>query len=197
MLPYLDMVIDAIHANVRNIPATARGVMGYATGEGVQWTPEDWDRFPYAGKIRLDQSSALSAFAEGNADGADIESGAGTMGAFLTGAARRRAAGHDSTLYVSADSLPIVRGDVDSHGLTASVMYAVANWSLTLDQAISLIGTNNIVLVQWASPDSNPRTLVPGSTLTLAEAGCDLSVKSRGWFGSAYPAFGAYAEAST
>jgi hypothetical protein len=35
--------------------------------------------------------------------------------------------------------------------------------------------------VQWAAPQSNPDTLIPGSSLTLADGNCDLSVTAPGW----------------
>ena len=35
--------------------------------------------------------------------------------------------------------------------------------------------------VQWASPSSNPGTLVPGTGLTLTQANCDLSVADKSW----------------
>ena len=194
----LDMVIDATHAYVGNIPLNARGVMGYVTQatpeSGIQWADEDWARFPYAGKMRIDQSGSLSPFATLAADVADIEYGAGTMGAFLTAARERKGRGHDSTLYISYDNFESAVQDVASSGLSSSVLYAIADWSLSLEQASAFIGARNIQLVQWASPTSNPDTLVPGSTKTLAEAKVDLSVKASGWFGSSYPSATIYVE---
>jgi hypothetical protein len=35
--------------------------------------------------------------------------------------------------------------------------------------------------VQWAAPQSNPDTLIPGSNRTLAEGNCDLSVTAPAW----------------
>ena len=35
--------------------------------------------------------------------------------------------------------------------------------------------------VHWASPTSNPGTIVPGGTLTLAQAQVDLSVAEDAW----------------
>ena len=36
--------------------------------------------------------------------------------------------------------------------------------------------------VQWASPTSNPNTIVPGGTQTLADANIDISVTIPSWF---------------
>ena len=44
------LMIDAIHANVGNIPVRTPKVGGYVTGTpDIKWTPSDWARFPHAG----------------------------------------------------------------------------------------------------------------------------------------------------
>ena len=55
MTSYVTMY-DATHANVAHIPADAQKVAGYITGTpDVQWTAEDWARFPHAGHVQIDQ----------------------------------------------------------------------------------------------------------------------------------------------
>jgi hypothetical protein len=61
----------------------------------------------------------------------------------------------------------------------------VADWSLSEAEAADLLtisGDYPVVAVQWASPASNPNTVVPGSTKTLAEANVDLSITVASWF---------------
>lgn len=53
---------DATHANVAHIPAGAQKVAGYITGTpDIQWTPDDWARFPHAGHVQIDQGYGSDA----------------------------------------------------------------------------------------------------------------------------------------
>jgi hypothetical protein len=182
--------IDATQANARNIPTDAIAVAGYVTGTpGIQWSQADWDRFRLAGKMRIDQAPGLAVFAAGYADAADVEAGAATLDEFLA-AARRRAEGRHSTLYQSwganGMALAIARGAVRANGLAELVRYWVAEYSWSAAEAMAFMDSNpDVIAVQFATPSSNPATILPGSTLTLAEAQCDLSVKRADWFGSA------------
>jgi len=46
-------MIDAISANVGNVPASTPKVGGYVTGTpDIKWTSRDWARFPEAGTVR-------------------------------------------------------------------------------------------------------------------------------------------------
>ena len=67
-----------------------------------------------------------------------------------------------------------------------SVYWREANWSLSRGIARSLIGTGKRYAVQWASPSSNPLTLVPGTPVTLTTANLDLNeigLRRTGWIG--------------
>ena len=89
-----------------------------------------------------------------------------------------------STVYVDQADLAGVQAAVATADLTR-VQYWLADWSLNEAEAEARLQPNldgGIVAVQWASPSSNPRTLVPGSSLTLAEANVDLSVTVYGWY---------------
>ncbi|HCU93713.1 MAG TPA: hypothetical protein DHU96_13700 [Actinobacteria bacterium] len=49
-------MIDATHAEVKNIPQGTRRNAGYVTGTAdIRWTPADWPSFPNAGHVRIDQ----------------------------------------------------------------------------------------------------------------------------------------------
>jgi hypothetical protein len=192
--------VDATHNSVPNLPTDLIAVAGYVTGTpDILWTTDDWDRFPLAGLVRIDQSPSLSVFAEGNADHArvseaDIESGAGTIAAFVDAARRRESMKLQSTAYVDMSDYPSLVnavGDSDVGG----VRYFIADWSLDMDEAIAKLEKyGNWVGVQFASPSSNPNTNLPGSGLTLATANADLSVKRGTWFPSTALAACAWAE---
>jgi hypothetical protein len=184
------LMIDTIHVDVDNIPASTPKVAGYVTGSAeVKWTRQDWDRFPHAGKVRIDQSPQLSAYATGDADIADIESGAGTPGAYATACKQRLASNRLLWCYCDQDTVSRVSGALVAVRIPLSKCGLwLANWNLSQAEADALIGTAlsgiRIVAVQWASPSSNPGTQVPGGApgKTLKEANLDLSVTQPGWF---------------
>jgi hypothetical protein len=184
------MQIDTTHENVTHIPADSLAVMGYVTGDPqIDWTVQDWNRFTFAGKVRVDQSDGLAHFAAGAADVADVERGAGTLAQFIEAAKERKAKDEDSTLYVSYDNLWGAVHAVQAAGLTLWVYYFVANYNWSLAEAIAFLNENeDVVGVQFASPSSNPDTDLPGSAMLLREAICDLSVKRGSWFPAPVPA---------
>jgi hypothetical protein len=176
------VMIDAMHYFADRIPQGTPVVAGYATGSPeVQWTAQDWDRFPDSGHLRIDQSPALAAWAAGEADVADVEQDAGTLAAALAGVQARKERGWLSWIYASLGQLPGIRQAVAAAGLAGSVQYWVADWSLDEAEAAAAL-TGDVVAIQWASPASNPATVVPGGSQTLSEANVDLSVTIPGWF---------------
>jgi hypothetical protein len=175
------VMADAMHADVMSIPANAPLVAGYVTGSSeVQWTAADWARFS-EGKVRIDQSPELAAFAAGKADVADVETGAGTIAQAAAGAAARKGKGWLSWIYASQGNLAAMKAAVQAAGLAGHVQYWVADWSLSEAEAAAALG-GDVVAVQWASPSSNPATVAPGTVQTLAELNTDLSVTVPGWF---------------
>lgn len=181
------IMIDAMGINAVGIPVSTPVVAGYVTGSGdVPWTQQDWDRFP-GGHVRIDQSPGLVSWTAGDADVADMEQQAGTQHQVIAGALARKARGWMSWVYVSRGALAALRGAVLAAQLTGHVQYWVADWSLDEAQAAAQL-TGDVVAIQWASPSSDPHTVVPGGTQTLSQAGADLSVTVPGWFAKQVPA---------
>ena len=156
---------------------------GYVTGSaGVDWPGDEWGKLhPHVGLFRYDQTPGLALFGSGAADGADIERGAGTVGAFIDQARKREARGWYSWAYIDQADYPGLHGEVHSAGLKR-VQYGIANWNDNLAQATAQLGPE-VVFVQWASPSSNPNTPVP-LTLghTLRQLNVDLNATRPGWF---------------
>jgi hypothetical protein len=175
------VMIDAMHTSVVNIPENSPLVAGYVTGTPeIAWTAQDWARFP-GGHLRVDQSPDLAQWAAGNADVADIEQGAGTSYEAVAGAMARTGKGWLSWVYTSQANLASLRSALEAAQLTGHVQFWVANWDLSEEEAVSQL-SGDVVAIQFASPSSNPVTIVPGSVLTLAQANADLSVTIPGWF---------------
>lgn len=182
------LMIDATHRNAGNIPAGTPKVAGYVTGTpDIEWTQQDWKRFPQAGAVRVDQSPNLAAYASNAGSVADIEPGAGTVWAFAAASKSRLGLGRLLWCYCSQSALGEVSTTLKAAGIPLDKCGVwLANWNLSQDEANAALGTViegiRVVAVQWASPSSNPATQVPGSRLTLAQAQVDLSVTIPGWF---------------
>lgn len=195
------LMIDTIHANVPSIPVDTPFIGGYITGTpDIQWTPTDWARFPGSVHNRIWQGHGsypdIHTF-----DTIDIESGALTPASAAATVRKRVAAGIEwTTLYGSDAALTeasalIVRMGRDVWN--GHVNCILADWNLhfdtdpSKDTASHLIGTlihgMTCVGVQWASPASNPDTLLPGTPWTLRQANCDLNVVDASWRPSSVP----------
>lgn len=181
-------MIDVTGANLPGLLAALGGrwpdvLAGYVTGTpDIDWPGDEWGKLhPDVGLFRYDQSPGLGLFASGAADGADIERGAGTAGTFIDGARKREARGWYSWAYIDQADYPALHGEVRSAGLQR-VQYGIANWNDNLDQAVAQLGPE-VVFVQWASPSSNPGTIVPlTGGHTLAQLNVDLNATRPGWF---------------
>jgi hypothetical protein len=181
-------MIDATGASAHNIPQAPK-VAGYVTGSGiVPWSAADWALFPHSGHVRIDQDAGASDPL--GSDVLDVEYQAATV-AEVPGWVKTRIA-HGitwSTIYGTDSTLAACRAALDAagpHGWYAGhVDCWLADWNLSQAQAAALVGTLvhglSCRAVQWASPSSNPATIVPGSHLTLAQANVDLSVAAESW----------------
>jgi hypothetical protein len=179
-MSYVTM-LDATGLDAANIPGSAAKVAGYVTGSGVvPWDSADWALFPKAGHVRIDQTAELTAWAAGDADVADMEAGAATQATVIAQGLERQAKGWYSFAYVSQANLAALRSAASAAGLTTLQVW-LADWDLSEAEAAALLG-GDVVAVQWASPSSNPATIVPGGTATLAEANVDISVTVPAWF---------------
>jgi hypothetical protein len=164
-----------------NFPAV---LAGYVTGsDGVDWPAHYWtDLATKCGLFRYDHTPALDLFSSGAADGAHIERGPGVLAEAIIAAQIREAHGWDSYFYFFQDVLGDARQDVAASALKR-VRFIIANWSDSRAAAEAFIAANpDVVGVQWASPSSNPDTICPGTSKTLAELNVNLNVTQAGFF---------------
>lgn len=180
---------DTIGKDAGRIPASALKVAGYVTGSpDIKWSAASWQRFPHAGKVRIDQSPAGVLYESGAADVFDIEQLAGSPATFAELAHYRHAHGNPHNCpYASHTNLEAAAAALDKIA-TGGWWHGMDAWltdpNLDLAHASALVGQVmhgfTIRAVQWAWPSTNPHTQVPGGT--LASLNLDLSVADAAWF---------------
>lgn len=182
-------MIDTTGNDATVIPANAPAVAGYVSGtNGVEWSDADWARFSTPIKVMYYQGyGAEPEIHKFNA--VDIENRAVTPQQAADIVKQSVNAGIEwTTLYGTRSSLEttaaLIRAMGD-HIWIGHVDCILADWNLNRDEAAALVGQQaggmTIRGVQWASPETNPDTLVPGTNRTLRDANCDLSVVWADW----------------
>jgi hypothetical protein len=188
MTRVVDM-IDAIGADSSVIPDHTQRVAAYLTGSGgIAWTGPQVAQLRSKGVhtvIRIDQASNLNLFRGYPYVVCDIEPGAKSAPTAAREAAERAKIGARTGFYFSAGDIAAVAAACRAEGLSPFPDAWEADWNLSRDEAIAQLGKIvdgfPIVAIQWASPTSNPSTIMPGSRLTLAQANADLSVTLADW----------------
>jgi len=183
---------DTTSGGVSHIPATMDYVGGYVSGSGgIEWTAADWARFPKARKFRIYQGNG-PAPAIGDYDEIDVEKGAVTP-AEAAQLVKARVLGGITWTGIYADDSYAAETAKAIQALgeniwNGHVVLRLADWSLSAAQATAKIGTHihgmSCVGVQFASPSSNPHTVIPGTTVTLSQANVDLSIVDATWIPS-------------
>jgi hypothetical protein len=183
-------MVDTVGSSVRLELGAFPYVGGYVSGSGgIEWTAAQWALFGKSRHVRIYQSVFENAVPFDAFDVYDMESGAVTPAQAARGVAGRVHAGIDwTTGYGSDGMLAAFASEVQKFGhavWNGHVNCWLADWNLNEAEAAKLIGTKihgmTCVAVQWASPTSNPNTLLPGTKLTLREANVDLSVVDGTW----------------
>jgi hypothetical protein len=185
-------MLDDIGSSSRNIPGSTAFVGGYVTGLGdVPWTQAEWDAFPHAKHVRIAQGAGAAPAASGY-DVIDVEADAVTPESASAMVVQRVHSGIQwTTIYGTDSTLAAVTAAIQARGLgwwDGHINYWLADWNLNESEAAALLGTLRhgapLVGVQWASPTSNPNTVVPGGSQTLSQANIDISVVDANWIPS-------------
>lgn len=163
-------MIDTIGQNLGSIVGfdywQQRPVMSYTTRS---FAATHAQRASFKHFVGIDQAPENGLF-----DGArvkDIEPGAGLN----SNAAALVHAGMHFVLYTFLANLATAKSAV---GHSPNVLYWLADWNLNEAGALDYLGTHpDTVAVQWASPSSNPGTIVPGTGgRSIRSLNVDLSV---------------------
>lgn len=186
--------LDATHANVGHVPANTPYVIGYDSGTpDIQWTTEDWQRFPSSFVIRNYQGYGYPGDVTDQIIDAthelDMEKGALTAAQVAHFISLRVSRGWQWTdVYATDANLALVAAATEALGAgvwIGHVLCRLANWNLNYSEAAALIGRQihgiTCIGVQYASPTSNPNTLIPGTNVSLEAAQVDMSVVDTNW----------------
>ena len=176
---------DATSSNQQHLPDGLPVLWAYVTGTpDIAWTAAQLadPRYAHASLYRIDQG--FGSKGPFGADEYDVEQGAWTVPEIVSVILQRDNIRWSTRVYCSRQARLEIMADL-APGAQRSVFFRIADWSLSEAEAARSLG-GNIYAWQWASPSSNPRTLLPGTGLTLTEAQCDLNVislRSTGWQG--------------
>jgi hypothetical protein len=174
-------IVDTIGASAHNIPVSCPKVGGYDTGTSdVVWNAAEWARLSKSGHVHINQSNEDPFLGYC----LDVEEYAWTIANAVDATVERKARKQTTTLYIDRSEAATLINSL--HAANVSPYLGLADWDLNQAEAAALLGTRLggclIVWVQWASPSSNPTSLLPGTSLTLKESNCDLGVSIPGWY---------------
>lgn len=188
-LPSIGWGFDCLGSSVQHLLDTKPTVIWpYVTGtDGIAWTPEEIDHFRKLGAsiILVNQGVDQGPGQALTGDEFDFEAGAWTLPHLLEIVNVRRKASWSTRVYCTWSNYGAIKQALAEAGTGKSVFFRIADWNI--DEHVAELELHGDVYAgQWASPTTNPATLIPGTNLTLAEAGANLSVLLRtgtGWQG--------------
>lgn len=186
--------LDATHDNVGHVPLHTPYVIGYDSGTpDIEWTAQDWGRLAGSYVIHNYQGygyprDVTDALVDQTHE-IDVENGALTPAEAAHFISLRVSRGWQWTgVYGSDATLALVAAATEALGAgiwIGHVVCRLANWNLNYSEAAALIGQQihgiTCVGVQYASPTSNPHTLIPGTATDLETAQVDMSVVNTDW----------------
>lgn len=182
-------MVDTIGTNADALPLHLPAYGAYVSGlDGVPWTQSQLNRVSGSKVFKYWQGAGVvpPVYAY---DVIDVENLAVTPQQAADAVAERVAGGIPWTTIYGTDSyLAQVATDVQAKGRAVwngHVNCVLADWNLNETEAMVKVGTfihgMSCVGVQWASPVSNPDTVIPGTGLTLKAVNADLNVIDALW----------------
>jgi hypothetical protein len=175
-----DCLPESAHYLPKNLPA----LWPYFTGSnGVKWSPATHTEFPHTDLTWVDQG--FDSPGPTAADEYDYERGCWSETGLIGVVRARRARSLPTKIYATWDGYGQLKKDFAELGIGQSVYFRIADWNLSQHLADQELH-GDVYAGQWASPTSNPDTLIPGTNVTLATANTDLNVLltiPTGWVG--------------
>lgn len=176
--------LDCPGDSVSFIPPDVPAIWPYVTGsKAIVWTPEQIAAFPKAHVVRVNQG--FNSWGDLDGDEFDIEEMAWNPDQVANVVAARRARNWSTRLYGTYDTYGQVTRLLADAGTRRSTWWRIADWDLSAHLAQQELW-GDVYAGQYASPSSNPHTIIPGTAHDLMTANCDLNVlllENTGWEG--------------
>lgn len=158
----------------------------YVTGTpDVRWTELQISHFVANGSRVYRVNQAYDSPSPFDGDEFDVEALAWTPRQFCDVVAERRTHDWSTRGYCTWSTYGAIKQELADRGIGRSVWFRIADWNL--DQHLADLELHaDVYSGQWASPTTNPATMIPGTKLTLGEANADLNVlllEYTGWQG--------------
>lgn len=173
---------DKLAATVSHVPA----IWPYRTGgHGIIWSPQQAARFTGARVYWVNQHFGPGGSDPMDGDEFDVEALAWTPAQCVDVTRARRAHSWSTRFYGTYATYDTVTSELAAAGIRRSTWWRIADWNLSQHLAQAELW-GDVYAGQYASPSSNPNTLIPGTHVTLAEAHADLTAllkESTGWQG--------------
>lgn len=166
--------IDAESSSAVHVPKHVPVFWPYITGTpDVIWSPTQIATVDAGLVITVDQGyDRINPLLP---DEFDVEAHAITTQQAAAIALARADARKITRFYGTWATMADVSEELAFQELLRNVWWRISDWNLDEEMAKSAL-VNNVYAVQWASPTSNPHTLIPGTNTTLAAGNADLSV---------------------
>jgi hypothetical protein len=176
--------IDCPSSQIRFVPRDVPAIWPYVTGTtDVRWTDTEIAGFTRSHVFRVNQHFDNDDPFTG--DEFDIEELAWTPEEIIPVVQARRARHWSTRLYGTYATYDATVLELVKAGVRTSTFWRIADWNLDQHLAAGSLWAD-VYAGQWASPGSNPETLIPGTSDTLDVANADLNVlliENTGWAG--------------
>lgn len=183
---------DTIDAQAEFLPGGTPVIWYYVTGTTqrpeIEWEADDVARYPHSQLYRIDQGFGDQGDRARwfKADEFDLEAQAWTPANLVPVVEARNSIMWSTRIYASIDPWLQLLADLAAAGVSARSLYwREANWNFNEAGARAALSQVRYA-IQWASPSSNPLTLIPGTSVNLRTVGADLNVarlSPTGWRG--------------
>lgn len=165
---------DCLALNVSRLPRDIPAIWPYVTGTPeVQWSDTEIAWFKNARKYRVNQHYGNDNAMDG--DEFDIEYLAWTPDECVDVTRERASRSWSTRFYGTYATYGTTTAKLAAAGVRQGTWWRIADWNLDRHMADAALW-GDVYAGQYASPTSNPDTVIPGTRTTLAEAQCDLNV---------------------
>lgn len=160
---------------LRSKGARPPAIWPYISGTiGIVWSADQITAF--GSRIYRVNQGYLQGPADAlHGDEFDLEAGAWTIDQLLTIVQGRNRVRWTTRIYCTWQNYGAMKQRLAEEGIGRNVWFRIADWSLSQHLADEELHAD-VYAGQWASPQSNPDTLIPGTRIKLSEANADLNV---------------------